>query len=277
MSEEINNLNFREQEVSSYFNFLCSIEQMSVPDDHPEIKAPYIDFNRIGTSKPPQLEIRAEIKVEVTELVVTLLGEHYTRISAILGLDLVEDNYQLSVDELKESRSGEHQKPIGRLIRGNIRISRNSFEAACLQLLKPNQGEDTEQIPQTISYTAILGVIETLAHELYHKRQATFFSRFYDSRMANFTNPEDDIVKYRNQIIEIGARAFAKRYMQHLKDELNEQDKSDWATSVRRYRSVEDLFKIDFDLIQKDIPPCYDLIINFGKLDYRDLLQKTIE
>ena len=192
------------------------------------VKRPVINFNPTGNEQPyPQININNNLKTEVPEEFAKFIGYHYNRISAILGLNQVDDNYLLSVDSLRSGILGEHQKPVGEA-RGKISISLELFEEACLEFINSNKVRDTEQ-----THTAILEVIDTLAHELYHRRQATFFILFHTTRRARYINPEDDYKGYMDQIIEVGARAFAKGYMKKLVDEFRKDDKFDLASSVR--------------------------------------------
>lgn len=116
------------------------------------------------------------------------------------------------------------------------------FEQACSTFLGADNGANNPEK----KYAGVLDLIETLAHELYHKRQATFFPRFFNSRSDPQRYIVNDNKKYRNQIIEIGARAFAKRYMASLTEGLEDTDNSEWAKGLRGHKSLDD---IDLELI----------------------------
>jgi len=72
-----------------------------------------------------------------------------------------------------------------------------------------------------------LKLISTLAHEFYHARQHIHFPTFYQNHKKHYLTRKDNPDLYEKQLIEIGARAFAQRYIEHLQenpDQIGNED-----------------------------------------------------
>lgn len=214
---------------------------------------PKIDFSKVvdiyhqDTDKLPDLPVldlqgnRIESLGVQQKLAIETLKKQYYLISIVLGLNLIEDRYEFVIEPLprKANRSLrachvlETYSEVGR-----ISLSKFYFDAACKRL------DISNSINLDIDpYKQIIDLIWDLAHELYHKRQSKFFPLFFTNHalkkgVHSWDNVDYDL--YKNQIFEVGAEAFAKKWIEFLRDTIFVNDNSTFSNSLRDYRSIEE-------------------------------------
>lgn len=223
-------LNNGDETKKGFLNVLDEIlikKQKGIDRTKPNI--PKIDFE-----KKPKGGKKKEIVAEDGEVLPSseaadILGQQYYAICAILGLDEVKDDCLFVITKLDSGRTGIR----GMFFSGDKTIPESPFESARI-ILDFDYFSDLFDRPVNDGNQILLfEAVKTLAHELYHRRQAVFFPKFFHKRRERYVRAENSKTKYFEQILEIGARAFGKRYIEYLISRLGEKDQSSLARALR--------------------------------------------
>lgn len=153
---------------------------------------------------PPRIIFKSEVEsLESQERTKRSLTHHYVRVRRILKTEK-EPVLPVVVRSMPGNQTG--------MIYEDRILVRDSLPPYIFEL--PNL--DRNLLPQI----RLAMQVSLLAHELYHQRQMRLFPDFYNARQKAYVHFEENKEAYYNQTLEVGARAFEKKYMQHVMDRL---------------------------------------------------------
>lgn len=173
-----------------------------------------IDFERVNKFSLDYVlnEKNNLTKEELENFLYLFLFNQYNIISSILGIDSYSSTCEFAIEELSYRINGQYE----------IDFYSSTYARVVLNKMNVDSLVD-DLFEKRFDLESLYEMTGTIAHELYHRRQHLFFPNFYLKRSERYISGKDPSTKeaYRRQIIEIGARAFAKRYINLFKKQIN--------------------------------------------------------
>ncbi len=179
-----------------------------------------IDFNRrvrkpkFGTTKDVpmsiiQFEMDTGEQLSPKEIeIVKILEDQFYKISTYLGLNKRKYNIAYYIEKREDTLAGQHG--VKRDRNGKVQAISISINVKVIKRIASSLESDPS------SAADIIEMIKTLAHELFHSRQAIFDSDFYRQEVKNYVSSSVNMEAYLKQEIEVQARKFANDYFKHL-------------------------------------------------------------